>query len=124
MTLEEYAVEKIKTLENKVTELESALKMKSDEYKAANSSIRKLREENENFKKAIGRNVKLQDCSLYRCGNVYMYLSDTCKSDNSQLTDKEAQVREDFDFLCKIIKEYKETHPEPKEDEEKGGASV
>ena len=120
MTLEEYAVEKIKTLENKVTELESALKMKSEEYKAANSSIRKLREENENFKKAIGRNVSLNNCNLERSGCVYISLSDSYKSGNSNLTEKEAQVREDFDFLCKVINEYKETHPEKKDSEEEG----
>jgi len=116
MTLEEYAVEKIKTLENKVTELESALKMKNEEYKAANSSIRKLREENENFKKAIGQNVSLDHCNLVRNGCIYFSLSDSYKSSNSNLTEKEAQVREDFDFLCKVIKEYKEIHPEKKED--------
>ena len=117
MTLEEYAVEKIKTLENKVTELESALKMKSDEYKAANSSIRKLREENENFRKAIGRNIRASNSTLDRGGNISIYLSDSYQN-TSSLSEKEAQVREDFDFLCQIVKEYKEIHPEKKEDEE------
>ncbi len=124
MTLEEYAVEKIKELEYKKVELEAALKAKTDEYKAANSSIRKLREENENFKKAIGRNVNLNNCTLDRSGCVNIYLSDSYKSGNSNLTEKEAQVREDFDFLCKIIKEYKETHPEKKDSEEEEGVPL
>lgn len=121
MTLEEYAVEKIKELECKKVELEAALKAKTEEYKAANSSIRKLREENENFKKAIGRNVNTNSCTLDRSGSIYISLSDSYKSRNSDLTEKEAQVREDFDFLCEIIKEYKETHPEKKDDDEEEG---
>ena len=119
MTLEEYAVKKIETLENKVTELEAALKIKSEEYKVANSSIRKLREENESFRKAIGRNIRTGNCTLDRGGNISIYLSDSYQN-TSSLSEKEAQIREDFDFLCQIIKEYKEIHPEKKEDDEEG----
>lgn len=116
MTLEEFAVERIKELECKKVELEAALKSKNDEYKVANASIKRLREENEKLKEAIGRNVSLNNCTLDRSGCIYISLSDSYKSNNSNLTEKEAQVREDFDFLCKIIKDYKEIHPEKKED--------
>ena len=121
MTLEEFAVERIKELECKKVELEAALKDKNDEYKVANTSIKKLREENERLKTAIGRNVDTNSCTLNRSGCIYISLSDSYKSRDSNLTEKEAQVREDFDFLCKVIKEYKETHPEKKKTEEEEG---
>jgi hypothetical protein len=125
MTLEEFAVERIKELECKKVELEAALKAKTDEYKAANSSIRKLREENESLKQAIGRNLSVHGTILNRGGNISVYISDSYKSEDSDLTEKEAQVRGDFDFLCKVIKEYRELHPEEfekkKKDEEEEG---
>ena len=113
MTLEEFAVERIKELECKKVELEAALKAKSDEYKVANTSIKKLREENDRLKEIIGRYTDEENSNLKRSGCIYLHMSDSYKGDDSytRLTEEEKTIRQDFDLVCKIVKEYRELHP-------------
>lgn len=118
MTLEEYAVEKIKELESKNIELRVALESKTKEYKSANNSIKSLREENERLKEILGRYTDEGNSNLQRSGCLYFHISDSYKSDDSysRLTEEERIVREDFDLVRKIVKEYKELHPKTTEE--------
>lgn len=118
MTLEEYAVEKIKELEHRKVELEAALESKTKEYKSANNSIKSLREENERLKEIIGRYTDEPNSNLERSGCIYLHMSDSYKSDDSynRLTEEERTVRRDFDLVCKIVKEYRELHPKATEE--------
>ena len=118
MTLEEYAVEKIKELENKKTELEVALKAKESEYKNANSIVKKLREENEQFRVILGEGITEKDYKdLVRGGSFRIYVSDSWKRNYDDLTEEEQETRKVFDFLCSVVKKYREEHPFPKKEE-------
>lgn len=119
MTLEEYAVEKIKGLENKQTELETALKSKEAQYKNSNAIIKKLREEIELMKEMIGY-LGSNDVNtrLTRGGTIYMYLHDPYDKYEEDLSAEEKIRRKWFTFCVEIIKAYKEEHPEPEPEPE------
>ncbi len=122
MTLEEYAVEKIKELENRKVELETALKSKDNDYKTANSTIRRLREENESMKELIGYlGTKDSSTSLGRGGTIYMYLHDPWDKTGDLTDEDEIKRRKWFDFCKEVIASYKETHFPPEEEDKKKG---
>ena len=122
MTLEEYAVERIKELESKKVELEAALKSKENDYKTANSTIRRIREENEFMKELIGYlGIRDSSTSLNRGGTIYMYLHDPWGKTSDLEDEEDIKRRKWFDFCKEVIISYKESHfPPEEEDKERG----
>lgn len=117
MTLDEYAVEKMKELESLKVE-HRALEKK---YNKALDVISKLHEENDEFIR-IFNDYSLERTdyeSLKRGGMVSFYLSDPYERIYEDLSKEDQIKRADFDFIASRIKNYRDTHPEPKKTEEK-----
>lgn len=101
MTLEEYAVEKIKDLESDKVELTVKIKSLESKYKTATQLMKKQREEIKEIIETVGRYLEFEDEHSNFQFNFYKTFW------KSELPN-DPRKQKDFDVLMKIVVEAKE----------------